>query len=82
MIRHAYNRVIFDQLPIVMSTRDNIIRLVLLTHNQMSAEIFRGLIRCTWHANSYVERQLEVFKTVDEVCFNIGINSCQVANCD
>lgn len=45
IMRRAYDRVILDQLPIAMSTRDNIIRLVSLTHNQMSAKVFNGLIR-------------------------------------
>ena len=45
IIPRAYDHVILVQLPIAMSTRDNIIRLVSLTHNQMSAKVFNGLIR-------------------------------------
>jgi hypothetical protein len=56
IIRHAYDPVILDQLPVAMSARDNIIRLVSLTHSQTSAEIFRGLIRYAWHASGYVDR--------------------------
>ncbi len=82
IIRHAYDRVILDQLPDAMSTRGNIIRLVSLTHSQMSAEIFRGLIRYAWHASGYVDRHSGVFKTVDEVCFDIDTDCCEVANCD
>jgi hypothetical protein len=82
IMRHAYDRVVLDQLPISMSTRDNIIRLVSPTHSQMSAEIFRGLIRYAWHASGYVDSHPGVFKTVDEVCFDINTDSCQVTNCD
>ena len=45
IIRHAYDRVMVNQLPISMSTRDNIIRLVPLTHSQLSSKIFHGLVR-------------------------------------
>ena len=82
IIRRAYDRVILDQLPIAMSTRDNIIRLVSLTHNQMSAKVFNGLIRYTWFASGYVDKHPGVFKTADEVCFDKHTISCQITNCD
>lgn len=82
IMRHAYDRVVLDQLPISMITRDNIIRLVSLTHSQMSAEIFRDLIGYAWYASGYVDSHPGVFKTVDEVCFDINADSCQVTNCD
>ncbi len=55
---------------------------VVIAHSQMSAEIFRGLIRYTWHASGYVDSHPGVFKTVDKVCFDINTDSCQVTNCD
>jgi hypothetical protein len=82
IIRRAYDRVILDQLPIAMSTRDNIIRLVSLTHNQMSAKVFNGLIRYAWFASGYVKKHPGIFKTVHEVCFDNHTTTCQVTNCD
>ncbi|CAF1435566.1 unnamed protein product [Adineta ricciae] len=66
IIRHAYDRVMLDQLPISMSTRNNIIRLVSLTHSQMSSKIFHGLIRYAWFASGYTDKHPGDFKTVDQ----------------
>ena len=82
IIRHAYDRVMLDQLPISMSARDNIIRLVSLTHSQMSSKIFHGLIRYAWFASGYTDKHPGDFKTVDQVCFDIHMTSCQVENCN
>ena len=69
-IRRAYDRVILHRLPITMSIRDKIIRLVSLAHNKMSAKVFNGLIQYAWFASGYPDKHPGVFKTVDEVCFN------------
>ena len=52
----AYDCVILDQLPITMSTRDNIIRLVSIMHNRMSAKVVNGLIHYAWFASD-IRRQ-------------------------
>ena len=82
IILRAHDRVILDQLPITKRTRDNIIRLVSLMHNQMSAKFFNGLIRCACFASGYVDKHPGVFKTVDDVCFDKHTVSCQTTNCD
>jgi hypothetical protein len=43
--RRLYDRVLLDELDINMSERNNIIRLMSLTHNQLSSEIFRPMIQ-------------------------------------
>ena len=81
-INRAYNRVILDQLPIPISTRDNIIRLASLKHRRISAKNFQGLIRYAWHGSGYVDNHPGAFKTVNEVRLDIHIASCQITNCD
>jgi hypothetical protein len=82
IIRRAYDRVILDQLPISMNTRNYIIRLVSPTHSQMSAKIFNGLILYAWHASDYADKHPGDFKKVDEVCFDMHTVSCRTTNCD
>ncbi|CAF1255484.1 unnamed protein product [Adineta ricciae] len=66
IIHRAYDRVILEQLPIAMSSPDNIIHLVSLTHNQMSAKVFNGLTRYAWFAGGYVGKHPEIVKTLHE----------------
>ena len=39
------DRMLLDELDINISERNNIIRLMSLTHNQLSAEVFRPMIQ-------------------------------------
>jgi hypothetical protein len=50
--RRLYDRVLLDELDINISERNSIIRLMPLTHNQFSAEVFRSMIQYAWYASA------------------------------
>ena len=68
--RRLYDCVLLDELDINMSERDNIIRLMSLTPNQLSANVFHPMIQCAWYASGYTDKHSGSFKTVGEVCFS------------
>lgn len=53
--RVLYDRVLLDELNISISERNHIIRLMSLTHNQLSSEVFRAMIKCAWYARGYTD---------------------------
>jgi hypothetical protein len=81
IFRHTYDRVMLDQLPIVMSERTNIIRLVSLVHSQMSSKLFEPMIRYAWFASGYTDNDPGPFQSVTEVCFTFRSSSCQIKDC-
>lgn len=80
--RRLYDRVLLDELDISMSERNNIIRLVSLTHNQLSAKVFRPMIRYAWYASGYIDNHPGSFKTVGAVCFSFDAKICAQPSCD
>jgi hypothetical protein len=53
--RRLYDRVLLDELDINISERNNIIRLMSLTHNQLCAEVFRPMIQYAWYVSCYID---------------------------
>jgi hypothetical protein len=80
--RRLYDRVLLDELYINISERNNIIRLVSLTHNQLSSEVFRRMIQYAWYASGYTDNHPGSFKTVSEVCFSFDATVCAMSSCD
>jgi hypothetical protein len=80
--RRLYDRVLLDELDINMSERNNIIRLMSLTHNQLSAKVFHPMIRYAWYASGYIDNRPESFKTVGDVCFSFDATICAATSCD
>jgi hypothetical protein len=70
ILRWLYERVLLNELDINMSERNNIIRLMSFTHNQLSAKVFRPMIRYAWYASDYTDNRPKSFRTVDDVCFS------------
>jgi hypothetical protein len=80
--RRLYNRVLLDELDINISERNNIIRLMSLTHNQLSSEVFHRMIQYPWYTSGYTENHQGSFKTVSEVCFSFDATICAMSSCD
>ncbi|CAF3324932.1 unnamed protein product [Rotaria socialis] len=83
-IKRIYNRVALDEIPIHMYERNNIIKIVSLVHNQLSAPIFRQMIRYSWYASGLSKTDPTPFFNINEVCFPpiTSHEECSVDNCD
>ena len=82
ILPRLYDRVLLDELDINMSERNNIIRLMSLTHNQLSAKVLHPMIQYAWYASGYTDKHPGSFKTVGEVCFSFDASICAVSSCD
>ena len=80
--RRLYDCLLLDELDINMSERNNIIRLMSLTHNQLSAKVFHPMIQYAGYASGYTDIHPGSLKTVSEVCFSFDAPICAAPSCD
>ncbi|CAF2120193.1 unnamed protein product [Rotaria magnacalcarata] len=83
-IKKIYSRVNLDEIPIHMHERNNIIKIVSLVHNQLSAPVFCKMIRYSWFASGLSKTDPSPFYNVNEVCFPpiTSYEECSVDDCD
>ncbi|CAF3020621.1 unnamed protein product [Rotaria sp. Silwood2] len=67
-----------------MYERNNIIKLVSLVHNQLSASVFRPMIRYSWYVADLLKDDPSEFRNVLEICFPSATTDeeCDVHNCE
>ncbi|CAF1380908.1 unnamed protein product [Didymodactylos carnosus] len=68
-LKACYNRMALDELDIHLHQWNNIIRLVSLLHNQLSADVFVSMIKYSWFASGLLKEDPSRFQNVNEVCF-------------
>ena len=81
LARRIFDHVQIDDIAINLSERNNIIQLNSLIHNQLSSAQFVPMMKYAWFASGYIDQDPGSFKSVNEVCFNIGANVCQHLSC-
>jgi Tc5 transposase C-terminal domain/DDE superfamily endonuclease len=82
LTRRIYHRVSLDELNIDLRSRDAIIKLQSLVHNQLSSSIFKPMISHAWSTCGYIPKQHPNFSNVIEVCFSFEETYCSNRNCD
>jgi len=80
--RRVYDRVILDDIDIKIAQRNNINRLHSLIHNQISARIYKPIIRYAWFKSGYLHNHPGQFQTVTDVCFKLSQPHCDISSCD
>ncbi|CAF3032526.1 unnamed protein product [Rotaria sp. Silwood2] len=82
-IKRLYNHVSLDEIPINLYERNNIIKLVSLVHNQLSAPVFNKMIRYAWFACGYTKDDPSPFENINDVCFPHETThvECEVHRC-
>ncbi len=83
-IEKLYNRVALDEIDIHLYERNNIIKLTSLVHDQLSAPVFRPMIKYSWFVAGLLKQNPSPFLTVNEVCFPpiSGHEQCQSSGCE
>jgi hypothetical protein len=83
-VRKITDRVLLDNLDVDIRTRDNILKLQSLTHNQFSAGRFEDFVRYAWIKIGYVDAPKKNFLTPAEVCFGDMHEQCGMVgkNCE
>jgi hypothetical protein len=82
LAKRIYHRVAIDELDVDLRSRDSIIRLQSLVHNQLISTIFIPMISYAWSVCGYIPKQYPTFSNVIEVCFSFETSRCSYSNCD
>lgn len=82
-IKKIYNRVALDQIPIHLYERNNIIKLVSLMHDQLSAPVFQLMVKYSWFSAGLLKQNPSPFSTVNEICFPsiTSYEQCELQAC-
>jgi len=82
-LKKIYNRVALDKLSIHLYERNNIIKLVSLMHNQLSASVFQPMVKYCWFAAGLLKQNPSPFSTVNEICFPTitSHEQCELQSC-
>lgn len=82
LTKRIYHRVSLDELDVDLRSRDAVIKLQSLVHNQMSSPLFKPMISYAWSTCGYIPEQYSKFSSVIEVCFSFGADLCSNINCE
>lgn len=77
-VKHFSDMVILFKYDVNLHTRDNILRLQSLTHNQFSSPRFNDLFKYAWYKSGYVETKPLAFMTPVEFCFHHTFGECAI----
>lgn len=77
-----YDRVAIDQINIDICSRNCILKMHSLIHNQLSAKTFSPLIKYSWYSSGYTSKDPGHFDSVHDVCFSFDEDFCSMVACD
>ncbi len=82
-IKKIYNRVALDKIQIHLYERNNIIKLVSLMHDQLSASVFEPMVKYSWFSAGLLKQNPSPFSTVNEICFPsmTSHEECELQKC-
>ena len=76
-----YDRVAIDQMNIDTCSRNFILKMHSLIHNQLTAKRFSSLIKYAWCSSGYITKDPGHFENVYDVCFSFDDDSCSMTAC-
>ncbi len=82
LAKRMYHRVSLDELDIDLRSRDAIIKLQSLVHNQLTSSLFKPMISYAWSSCGYIPKQYPNFAGVIQICFSFNTNTCSRNDCD
>ena len=82
LTKRLYYRISLDQLNIDPRSRDAVIQVQSLVHNQLSSNLFQPMISFAWSTAGYIPQQHASFFNVIEICFSFTADECSIHHCD
>jgi hypothetical protein len=77
-----YDRVAIDQMDIDICSRNCILKMHSLIHNQFAAQRFSPLIKYAWYSSGYMSKDPGHFDSVHDVCFSFDEDICSRPACN
>ena len=68
-LKACYHLVALDELDIHLHERNNVIRLVSLMHNQLTADVFTPMIKYAWFSGDLISDDPSPLVRVNQLCF-------------
>lgn len=75
------DRIAIDRIDIDITSRNNVLKMHSLIHNQLSATKFSPMIRYAWFSTGYSSKNPGRFENVQEVCFSFEEDFCSCPAC-
>ena len=74
---------ILEDIDMVVSQRDNILKLVSLVYHQFKAPTFKSFLQYGWYAGGYSDTHPPPYLTPKELCFptDVSLHKCDVQPC-
>jgi hypothetical protein len=80
-VKACYNRVLVDNLAVNLGTRDNVLRLQSLIHNQFSAPAFTKMGQYAWFSAGLSTTDPRPFQNAQEILFSGTAQRCGIGGC-
>lgn len=77
-----YDRVAIDEMNVEICSRNCILKIQSLIHNQLSAQRFSNLIKYAWYSSGYTTNTPGHFENVKDVCFSFADDLCSEPACN
>ena len=77
-----YDRVAIDQIDMDICSRNSILKMHSLIHNQLAAKTFLLLIKYARYSSGYASKDPGHFENVQDVCFSFDKDFCSMLACN
>jgi len=81
-VRRVSDLIVSPQLDVVLRSRDNIIKMQSLTHNQMSSPRYQEMFKYGWYKAGYLAAHPAIFQTPVQYRFLSSLGKCETDMCD
>ena len=76
------DRIAIDRVNIDITSRNNVLKMHSLIHNQLSAAKFSPMIKYAWFSTGYLLTDPGPFENVQDVCFSFDEDFCSMSTCN
>ncbi len=75
------DRIAIDRIDVDITSRNNILKMHSLIHNQLSGIKFLPMIQYAWFSTGYLSKDPGTFENVQDVCFSFDQDFCSLPTC-
>ena len=76
------DRLALDEIDIDISSRNNILKMHSLIHNQLTAREFSSMTKYSWYSSDYLLDDPGPFQNVQHICFSFDDDLCSFSECN
>ncbi len=81
ILKRLVDFITIEGIDIIVSVRENLVKLIALTYNQMDVPVFYPLIKAAWVKAGLLEVKNSTYENPRDVCFNTSLE-CDLSQCN